>query len=212
MAGKIVTVRHGRPNVDRNVRISAREYGEWWANYDLAGLAPDQSPPDDLLAIAAECDVIICSTMPRAIETAASLVQDARIVPQDAIFVEAPLPPPPIPFLKLSPTNWGRVSRVFWFLGYAPKGTESHREARRRVRKVAQRLIDFAAEGNNVLLAAHGYLNWMVDGAMKRRNWRRLCHVGDNHYWSYRIYRLHKASADHHEEKRRVADPAPAAE
>lgn len=188
MTGRIVTVRHGRPNVDRSVRITAREYGEWWANYDKSGLAPGEAPPDALKKIAASSDIIVCSTMPRAIETAAKLVDGARIVPQDALFVEAPLPPPPIPFLKLSPTTWGCVSRVFWFLGFAPEGVESRRAAIKRVVRVCDTLLEYADRGDNVLLAAHGYLNWMIDTHMRRRGWRKVEHVGENHYWSYRRY------------------------
>lgn len=189
MTSKIVTVRHGRPDMDRTVRITAREYGEWWANYDLAGLAPDQEPPDHLLEVAAGCDVIICSTLPRAIETASKLVNGSRVVPQDALFVEAPLPPPPIPLIKLNPIMWGRVSRVFWFLGYAPDGVENHLKARARVRHVADRLVEYAERGEDVLLAAHGYLNWMLDRQMRKRGWARVEHIGGNDYWSYRTYR-----------------------
>ncbi|RFB03995.1 histidine phosphatase family protein [Parvularcula marina] len=177
--------------MDRNVRITAKEYGEWWAQYDLSGLAPGQEPSEELKTIAAECDVIICSTMPRAIETAAKIVGDAtRIVPRDAIFVEAPLPAPPIPFLKLNPTMWGRVSRVFWFLGFAPNGMESHLAARRRVKRVIGRLVEYAERGEDVLLAAHGYLNWMIDGEIRRMGWQRVQHHGGNDFWSFRAYRM----------------------
>lgn len=190
MTGKIVTVRHGRPDMDRTVRITAKEYGEWWANYDKAGLAPGQTPPAALKEIAAGADVVLCSTLPRAIETANRLVEGAREVPQDAIFVEAPLPPPPVPFLRLTPTMWGRVSRVFWFLGYAPKGVENHFKAHKRVSDVTDRLIEHAEEGRTVLLAAHGYLNWMIDGRIRKRGWRKVEHVGENDFWSWRAYRL----------------------
>lgn len=174
--------------MDRSVRITAREYGEWWAGYDEAGLAPDQEPPEALIEVAAGCEVILCSTLPRAIETAAKLVDGARIVPRDAIYVEAPLPPPPIPFLRFNPTTWGRISRVFWFLGFAPGGAENHLRARRRVKAVAAKLAEFAANDGNVLLAAHGYLNWMLDGELKRRGWRKVDHVGGNDFWSWRTY------------------------
>lgn len=190
MVGRIITVRHGRPNVDRNVRITAEEYGAWWQNYDKSGLAPGEAPPDKLRAVAAECDTIVCSTMPRAIETAASLVDDGRIVPQDAMFVEAPLPPPPVPWIKLSPTMWGRVSRVFWFLGYAPGGAENHAQVWRRVGRLSRELIGYANKGDDVLLCAHGYLNWMIDAYLRRRGWDRVAHEGNNDFWSWRAYRL----------------------
>ncbi|MEM9234287.1 MAG: histidine phosphatase family protein [Pseudomonadota bacterium] len=189
MTGRIVTVRHGRPDMDRTVQITAREYGEWWAQYDMSGLAPGEEPSEALKQVASECSIIICSTMPRAIETAAKLVDGSRVVPQDKIFVEAPLPAPPIPFLKLNPTMWGRISRVFWFLGFAPNGMESHLSARRRVRKVIERLVEYAARGDDVLLAAHGYLNWMIDGEIRKLGWERVQHHGGNDFWSFRAYR-----------------------
>jgi broad specificity phosphatase PhoE len=192
MSGMIVTARHGRPNVDRDVKITAREYEQWWANYDLTGLAPGQEPPQGLIDIASEASVVLCSTMPRAIETADAVVDDARIVPRDSLFVEAPLPPPPFfpDFIKLSPTTWGVISRAFWFIGYAPKGTESHARARKRVKRVADRLVtEVDRAKGDVLLCAHGYLNWMVHRVLIKRGWKLVEHQGANDYWSYRAYR-----------------------
>lgn len=192
MSGMIVTARHGRPNVDRSVKITAREYGHWWANYDLTGLAPDQEPPQSLIDIASEAEVVLCSTMPRAIETADAVVDGARIVPRDSLFVEAPLPPPPFfpDFVKLTPTTWGVISRTFWFLGYAPEGCESHRRARKRVKAVADRLAaEVDGAGGDVLLCAHGYLNWMIHRVLIKRGWELVEHRGGNDYWSHRAYR-----------------------
>jgi broad specificity phosphatase PhoE len=192
MSGMIVTARHGRPNVDRSVKITAREYGFWWANYDKTGLAPDQEPPQSLIDIASEAEVVLCSTMPRAIETADAVTDGARIVPRDALFVEAPLPPPPFfpDFVRLTPTTWGAISRIFWCMGYAPKGTESHYRAQRRVRRIIRRLEQEveAAEGD-VLLCAHGYLNWMIHNVLTRKGWELVEHRGGNDYWSHRAYR-----------------------
>ena len=192
MAGMIVTARHGRPNVDRSVKITAREYGFWWANYDLTGLAPGQEPPQGLVDIASSAEVVLCSTLPRAIETADRVTGGGRAVPQDSMFVEAPLPPPPFfpDFIRLTPTTWGVISRIFWFLGYAPNGCENHWKARKRVRQVADRLIDEHGRADgDVLLCAHGYLNWMIDGVLKKRGWELVDHQGGNNYWSHRAYR-----------------------
>lgn len=192
MSSMIVTARHGRPNVDRSVKITAREYGFWWANYDKTGLAPDQEPPQSLIDIASEAEVVLCSTLPRAIETADKVVSGARIVPQDAMFVEAPLPPPPFfpDLIKLTPTTWGVISRIFWFLGYAPHGVENHAKARKRVRLVADRLIKEVEKADgDVLLCAHGYLNWMIHRVLIKRGWELVDHQGGNDYWSHRAYR-----------------------
>lgn len=176
--------------MDRTVRITAEEYGTWWANYDLSGLVPGQKPPKSLINIAKECDLVLSSSLPRAIETAQKVVEGKRAVPQDPIFVEAPLPPPPVPYLRLTPTRWGQISRTFWFLGYAPENTENHVESWRRVRQVTDRLIGHAMTGGDVLLCAHGYLNWMIDHHITKRGWDKVGHEGGNHYWSWRVYRM----------------------
>ncbi|MEO1042741.1 MAG: histidine phosphatase family protein [Pseudomonadota bacterium] len=196
MTGMIVTARHGRPDVDRSVRITAREYGPWWANYDRAGLAPGETPPQGLIDIASGAELVLSSTLPRAIETAQKVVQGAREVPKDALFVEAPLPPPPVPSIfKLTPTTWGVISRIFWFCGFAPKGVESHWGAQKRVREATDRLITEAQGGGDVLLCAHGYFNWMVHRHIIKRGWELVEHQGGNHYWSYRAYKKRGSEA-----------------
>jgi broad specificity phosphatase PhoE len=188
MGGRIITARHGRPNLSRDMKISARAYGEWWKRYDASGLHPDEAPPPSLLALAAGASTILSSTLPRAVETARQLTDGKRVVPRDALFVEAPLPPPPIPaMLKMRPGQWGVVSRVFWFFGYAPDGVESHPQTWRRVEAVADRLARLTAAGD-VLLCAHGYLNWMIDHHLRRSGWRRAGREGGNAYWSWRVY------------------------
>lgn len=187
MVGRIITARHGRPSLSRNVRISSGDYGAWWAQYDASGLHPDETPPKSLIDLAARAKTVLSSTLPRAIETARCATQGSRDVPADPMFIEAPLPPPPIPFLKLSPTAWGVISRTFWFLGYAPAGVESHRETWRRVDEAAERLVAHAADGD-VLLCAHGYLNWMIDRRLRAEGWRRVGREGGNRFWSWRVY------------------------
>lgn len=187
MTGRIITARHGRPDLSRDQRITAREYGDWWARYDASGLAPDERPPEALVRLADGAETVLSSTLPRAIETAAMATGGRCEVPADALYVEAPLPPPPVPFLKLRPGAWGVVSRTFWFLGYAPQGVENHLQTWARVKTISARLADHAQDGD-VLLCAHGYLNWMIDRQLRSERWRRVERDGGNHYWSWRIY------------------------
>ena len=115
MTGRIITVRHGRPDLARDLKIKAKDYGDWWARYDASGLHPDERPPEGLIKLAGGAKTVLSSTLPRAIETARQATGDDRDVPADPIFIEAPLPPPPVPFLKLQPGAWGVISRSFWF-------------------------------------------------------------------------------------------------
>ena len=188
MPGRIITARHGRPNLARDVWISAREYGEWWAAYDRSGLHPDEAPPPALVRIAEGAEAIYSSTLPRAVETARHLLAASdRSAPADILYVEAPLPPPPLPLLRLRPGQWGVVSRIFWIAGYAPGEMENHAAAWRRVDEIIRRL-GAAAEQGDVVLCAHGYLNWMIDRRLTRSGWSRVEHVGANRYWSWRAY------------------------
>ncbi len=187
MTGRIITARHGRPDLSRDLKITAQEYGDWWAQYDASGLHADERPPQGLVELAQGAKTILSSTLPRAIETARHATGAVREVPADSIFVEAPLPPPPVPFLKLRPGTWGVISRSFWFWGYAPAGVETHLEAWGRVRNITARLAEHAEKGD-VLLCAHGYLNWMIDRRLKKEGWTLVERNGANHYWSWRIY------------------------
>ncbi len=187
MTGRIITARHGRPNLSRDVRISAADFGDWWAQYDASGLHPDERPPQSLLDLASRAATVLSSTLPRAIETARQATRAGRDVPADPIYVEAPLPPPPVPFLKLSPGKWSVISRCFWVFGFAPNGVETHREAWERVDRAIARLARETAAGD-VLLCAHGYFNWMLDKRLRSKGWRRASREGSNSFWSWRIY------------------------
>ena len=188
MSGRIITARHGRPDLCRRQRISAKGYGEWWKMYEKSGLVAEEGPPAPLVDLASGATTVLSSTIPRAIETAQHVTKNSREVPQDSLFVEAPLPPPPIPWLRLRAGTWGVVSRFFWAFGYKYPDTETNDEAWRRVGLAAERLIEEAQKGD-VLLCAHGYFNWMLDRHLRhKKGWERVAHYGENDYWSYRIY------------------------
>lgn len=188
MTGRIITARHGRPDLSREVTITAKEYGAWWSRYDQSGLAPDERSPEGLITLAKGAKTVLSSTLPRAIETARKATCGGREVPADPMFVEAPLPPPPFPdFIKLRPGQWGVVSRIFWILGYAPEGVENHGQTWTRVAKIVSRLETHSSDGD-VLLCAHGYLNWMIDRRLKSEGWSCVERDGGNRYWSWRVY------------------------
>ncbi len=188
MTGRIITARHGRPDLCRRQRISAAGYGTWWQMYEKSGLVAEEGPPASLVDLASQAETVLSSNITRAIETAAHVTKGKREVAQDPLFVEAPLPPPPVPWIKLRPGTWGVISRFFWAFGYNVDGMESNDEAWQRISKAADKLIDHAQKGD-VLVCAHGYFNWMLDRHLRhKRGWERVGHSGENDYWSHRIY------------------------
>ena len=43
--GAIILARHGEPALSRKVKLSARQYRDFWANYEVLGILPGQTPP-----------------------------------------------------------------------------------------------------------------------------------------------------------------------
>jgi broad specificity phosphatase PhoE len=194
---RIIVVRHGRPALDREAgpRLDWRAYRDWWASYEAGSLASGQAPPQRLLNEIAEDAIILSSERPRARETAAMLAQ-GRLVTPDPVFNEAPLPPPHLPgAVRYLPKTWNKLARLVWMFGHSD-GDEPIAETRVRVARAAGRLIDLADSGRDVVVAAHGWFNWMLKPELVRAGWTCI-HDGGDAYWSYRIYRskLRRAAA-----------------
>ena len=188
MSGRIITVRHGKPALSRGVLLSAQGYGDWWEKYDESGLLPGQTAPSRLTELARGASGIFSSSMPRAYETAVAIAPEDRLVKPDPLFVEAPLPSPPWPsWMKLSPRLWGVISRVYWLNGFVESGMETREAAWRRVDTIISTLGSYASDGD-VVLCAHGYLNWMISRRMPAHGWQCEDHRGGNKYWSWRLY------------------------
>lgn len=182
--GWITLARHGKPALDRSQRIGWRDFVDWWAAYDAGGLEPGQTPPASLCLAAAEADAIYASTLRRAVETAQA-VADGRPFDQDPVFVEAPLPPPPLPGRYL-PSTWGVFSRISWWCG-ASRDQESRRMAELRAEAAAATLLARALRGENVLVLGHGWFNRMLRPALRRHGFHCVADGGDG-YWGMRRY------------------------
>jgi len=183
-AGSIILARHGRPVGDRQKPLTWREYIDWWAEYDRSGLSEGQTPPDVLVEATKNADTLYASTLQRAIATAES-VADGRPITKDAIFIEAPLPPPPI-WGKRNARSWGVWARISWWFG-RHAGGESRQAAERRAEAAAATLTARALRGENVALFAHGWFNRMMRPVLKRQGWKCVYDGGDS-YWSFRRY------------------------
>ena len=185
--GAIILTRHGEPALSRKCLITARQYGDWWARYEIGGLLAGQTPPAELVAAAQGAGAIYASTRQRAQETAAA-VSAGREVMSDVMFIEAPLPPPPVPeWIRLSPKWWGVVSRFWWHAFDHHDGQETRAQAEARADQAARKLIARAEGGQDVLVFAHGYFNHMVGRALKSDGWKLVQNQGFK-YWSQRRY------------------------
>ena len=185
--GAIILARHGEPALSRKVWLTSDQYAQWWAMYEVGGLTLGQLAPKDLIDLAASVGQIHASTRRRARETAAVVAGD-REVELDELYIEAPLPPPPLPnWIKLPPRIWGVVARFCWQVLDQHQGQESRAQAQYRANLAADRLIEVSASGQDVLVLAHGYFNHMMGRALMARGWRLTLNQGFK-YWSQRRF------------------------
>ena len=185
--GTITLARHGEPALSRKVKLSARDYRDFWARYEIMGLAPGQTPPAALAAFVDTCDVLISSTRLRAIESAQALGA-GRAFTQEALLIEAPLPPPNWPaWIRLSPKLWGFLARFWWWFFNHHEGGETRREAETRAEAAACKLEAVALAGQNVVVVAHGFFNVMIGRELRRRGWQMTLREGYK-YWSTRRF------------------------
>ena len=184
--GSITLARHGEPALSRRVKLDAAGYRRWWAAYEDGGILEGQVPPDGLLELARDAEVVFASTRRRAVETAEAVVAGRHFV-RDVLFVEAPLPPPALPpLVRFGPRTWGVLARASWWLGGHGAG-ESRAAARARAREAADRLVRAAETEGRVLLLAHGFFNHMVGGELRKRGWRLVENRGFK-YWAVRRF------------------------
>jgi broad specificity phosphatase PhoE len=184
--GAIVLARHGEPALSRKVKLSAAEYRDFWARYEIGGIRPDRPPPQALRQAVGSDGALICSTRLRAVESAAMLAPD-RDVPRHEVLIEAPLPPPPLPrWVRLSPSTWGFLARVCWWYFRHHEGQETRAQAEARAEQAADLVVE-AAKAGDVVVLAHGFFNHLIGRALKKRGWRLTMSEGYK-YWSMRRF------------------------
>lgn len=170
--GAVILARHGQPALSRDCRLNADEYREWWATYEVGGLKTGQAPPQGLVDAARRAGFVIASTRQRSRETAEA-VSEGRTFAEDALFIEAPLPPPHWPqWVRLNPRLWGFFARVWWWYFGHSEGQETRAQAEQRAEAAASQLIDLTSTGHDVLVIAHGFFNHLIGRALTARGWR----------------------------------------
>ena len=185
--GAIVLARHGEPALSRKVKLSAAEYRDFWAQYEVLGIVPGQTPPEALVKVVATAGTVVSSTRLRSIESVA-LLDAGRAVVQHEMLIEAPLPPPRFPqWVRLSPKIWGFLARFWWWFFNHHEGQETRALAETRAERAADLLVGHAEAGEDVVVLAHGFFNFMIGRALKKRGWNQVSTEGYK-YWSTRRF------------------------
>lgn len=168
-------------------KLKASEMSQWIERYNSAGIDQSQIPPIPAAEMAASCNAIVCSNLPRSIESAEVLkTKTGHIIHSDAIFREMDLPYATWHLLRLPPAIWLALFRILWFFGFSPR-CESYKAARNRAISGAQRLKDLATEHESVLLVGHGLINRFIAKELLSTGWHGPANPGKQ-YWGFSVY------------------------
>jgi len=182
---RIVLLRHGKPDVPDFAKLQAKDVKTWIASYNAAGLAVNDSPHVAAVTVSKACNYIVCSDLPRSIESAKA-VGVGRVIKSHAVFREMGLPSCSFPSPKLPANAWAVIFRVLWFLGFS-HNCEPLSEAKRRAVNGAKLLVKAAEKHQSVLLVGHGLLNRFIARELIKNGWSGPTTPGKK-YWDFAVY------------------------
>jgi len=178
-------MRHGKPKIEKGLRLNAEEFGVWVKKYDASGVDTDCFPPQLAIDQANQTDFVVCSNLPRSLESAEALgIEYVDVC--DSVFREMELPYARwhLPILPL--IVWPLFFRLVWAFGYSANA-ESFKAAKTRAHFCAEQLNELASIHGTVLFVGHGSLNWFIAKYLKRKGW--LCSKkSPRKYWEFSVY------------------------
>lgn len=187
---QIVLLRHGLPMIDRDRRVNATDFGVWVSEYDAVGIDARHRPPQAAIEQARGCAFVVCSSLPRSLESARALGME-NIGACEPLFREMGMPYANWRFPRLGLAVWSVLFRLMWAVGYSANA-EPFKEARERARACAERLADLASLHGTVLLVGHGSLNWFIARYLKSMGWKGPRKSPRKH-WDFAVY-CHQAT------------------
>jgi len=180
----ITLLRHGRPTFKIRGWLKSSELGQMINTYEYAGICG--SPTMDTRDHVRDCNVVVCSDLPRSVESAYRLGVK-KIHSIDEHYRECELPHFNSGSLMLPTKLWVALLRTLWLLGFS-KNAESISHAKERAKQVAYHLIKLAEEHQTVVFVGHGVLNYYVAKELRSLNWRGPKRPKTS-YWAMNIYR-----------------------
>lgn len=175
---RIVLIRHGRPDINRDRRISPRELSTWLAEYRLANVT--SSPAGRAIEAATSSELIVCSQLVRSIDSAKMLGVDSHI--KESLFDEVGLPSFSSKYPLMRAGTLSVIARFLWHIGFNT-GCESKREAKVRAQSCASRLHELASLHNSVALVGHGMMNILIAQRLRRIGWSSSVAMPWQGYW-----------------------------
>lgn len=174
---QIVTIRHAKPDQERELRFTAAQAQAYLKEYDEVPIVPFEHP--SFLLKPGELPQVYASTLPRAYQTARALFGPDMRIEQNALFIELEREVPQLfGERKLHRRVWPLIYRGQYFLNKNYETIESFPKARQRIRKSADFLTEASFRDGAAVLVAHGLFNFFLKFSLKARGWKRVRRSG----------------------------------
>lgn len=167
---KITLIRHAKVDINNNEKIDSTTLDTWVNTYDTAPIISDNLPTKETIALAQEADIVISSTLQRAIDSAKVL--GVEVSEKNALFNEAAIPAINIPYLKFKPKTWLVILRLLLVFGLGKKDI-SLKASKNQAKQASDRLEALSKTENHVVLVGHGGMNWLIGKALQKNGWTR---------------------------------------
>ena len=180
---RITLLRHGKPDFDWQRSVKGSDFRSLESAYDASGIVGH--PPEESQNLIYQHRCIVCSDLPRSIQSAKALGASA-IHFSSQMFREMNLPYFDNVPIRLPLKYWVVLLRGLWFLGFS-QNTDSISVAKSRAIRASENLIELAAEHQSVLFVGHGFINHYVAKELLRNRWTGPRSPGKK-YWQFGTY------------------------
>lgn len=182
---EIVLIRHGKPKCETSGKVNAADFGKWVREYNKSGISSESRPTTESIEKAKECSFVVCSHLPRSVESAKALgINTLNMV--SSLFRECEMPYANWQYPKLSIMQWSAFFRIFQLISYSPNA-ESYKDIKRRSKECVESLIQKSKEHESVLFVGHGALIWFMHRHLVRNGWAGPCKAARKH-WELGVY------------------------
>ncbi len=183
---QIILIRHAKVDMDNTQKISSLSMKDWVKTYDMAELCSESKPTQKIIDVVKNRDVVITSSLKRAIDSANVLGTD--IYESNALFNEASIPDVQIAFLKFKPKTWLVILRVLLLFGLGKKDA-SLKASKLQAKEAVKRLLELTDTHENVVLIGHGGMNWLIRKGLMKEGWV-LGPDASNRNWGLTVLKL----------------------
>ena len=166
---KITFIRHAKVDMDSSQPISAKMLKTWEEAYNNAPILKDIPQDKTLHKIFDEVDYIISSTLRRTKDSIVLL--GSSVDESNALFNEAQIPTLHGHFIKLKPTSWMVLFRLFSLVGFG-RWAVTLKETKKQAEEASIFLVKRSEEHDNIILVGHGVMNWLIRKELLSLEWK----------------------------------------